>query len=243
MGLLLHAGSEEVCEDEVRSVQTPQATETWVPVPHALVLDQVQSVIQGMGLQVYAQAFGLFKDGARFFGLLEVSRDNPDYGMVIGIRNAHDKAFSLTLGCGSHVFICDNLAFSSEVVLKTRHTINIMNRIPGMIGRGVGMLINHRHQQSLRIEAYKNQTLSDLHAHDLMIRAIQTGVIAPSAVGKVIREWYEPTYPDFTDRTVWSAFNAFTHVLKDINPLDMPRRTMALHGLCDGISGLILNQK
>lgn len=242
MGLMLHCGAVEVQEEAVREVATPERTETWVPVPHATVLDRVKSEITSMGLRVVAQTFGLWNEGARFFGLLEVQNghNHDDYGLVLGLRNAHDQSFSLTLGCGSHVFVCDNLAFSSEVVIKTRHTMNVMNRIPSLISRATAQLVSQRHLQDQRIAAYKATQLDDLHAHDLLIRSIRDRVICPSGIAKVMREWDSPTYPDFQPRTVWSLFNAYTHVLKESNPLDMPKRTMLLHGLCDGLSGLAL---
>lgn len=243
MGLCLHCGSVEVGEDEVRAVPTPQPTQTFIPVPHAYVLDRVRNEVQSLGMAIVAQSFGLWNAGARFFGLLEVrnGHNREDYGLVLGIRNAHDHAFSLTLGCGSHCFCCDNLAFSSEIVIKTRHTMNIMQRIPTLISRATAQLIDQRQHQDRRIDAYKATVLDDVHAHDLMIRAIRDHVICPSGIAHVMQEWDDPTYAEFQPRTVWSLFNGFTHVLKDTNPLDMPKRTMALHGLCDGVSGLAVH--
>jgi hypothetical protein len=240
MALCLHCESVEVSEEEVRKVQTPQPTDTWNPVPHALILDRVKNEVTGMGLRVVAESYGLWNEGARFFGLLEVQNGqrHDDYGMVIGLRNSHDQSFSLSLAIGSHVFVCDNLAFSGEVVIRTRHTKNVMGRIGTLITRATSQLIEQRHLQDERIGRYKGSGLDDLHAHDLMCRAIRDGVIAPSAVAKVMQEWDQPTHAAFQPRTVWSLFNAFTEVLKRVNPLDMPRRTMHLHGLCDGFVGL-----
>jgi hypothetical protein len=108
-GLCLHNGSVEVSEEQVRAVPTPKPTPTFIPVPHAYVLDKVKNEVLGMGMHIVAQSFGLLNEGARFFGLLEVrnGQDHEDYGLVLGLRNAHDHAFSLTLGCGSHCFCCD----------------------------------------------------------------------------------------------------------------------------------------
>jgi len=243
MGLCLHNGTVEVSEDQVREVKTPEPTSSWMPVPHAFALDRVKSEISAMGLRVTQEAHGLWNEGARYFGVLEVvnGHNQPDYGLVLGIRNSHDQSFSLSLGIGSHVFVCDNLAFSSEVVIKTRHTQRVLSRIPSLISRAVAQLVEQRQRQHERIEAYKNTSLDDLHCHDLMVRGIRDKVIAPSAVSKVMREWYEPSHADFQPRTVWSAFNAFTETLKSSNPLDLPRRSRTLHGLCDGICGLALN--
>ena len=242
MSLTLHCGAVEVAEEQVRAVRTPEPTQSWTPVPHASILDKVKSEVMSMGMRVTAESYGLWNEGARFFGVLQVQNghNHEDYGMLIGLRNSHDQSLSLSLGIGSHVFVCDNLAFSGEVVIQSRHTLNIMSRIPSLISRATAQLIDQRRQQDERIDAYKTTVLDDVRAHDLMIRSIRDRVIAPSAVAKVMVEWQEPTYPDFRPRTLWSLFNAYTHVLKDCNPLDMPRRTMTLHGLCDGVAGMAI---
>lgn len=243
MTLCLHCGSVEVPEEAVREVSTPERTESWVPVPHGMLLDRVQGEIEGLGLRIVNKAFGLWNEGARMFGLLEVQNGvtHDDYGLLIGLRNSHDMTFPVGIAMGARVFVCDNLSFNSEIVLKTRHTLNVMDRLPLLVNRAMGMLINHRHQQDLRIEAYKNTPIDDVHAHDIMIRAIQSKVIAPSGIAKVISEWYEPSYPCFNERSVFSLFNGFTEALKATNPADLPRRTMTLHGICDGYSGIVLN--
>jgi hypothetical protein len=47
------------------------------------------------GLHVVSEAHGLAHDGQRYFGLLQVANgSNPeDFGLVVGVRNAHDKSF------------------------------------------------------------------------------------------------------------------------------------------------------
>jgi hypothetical protein len=51
-------------------------------------------------------------------------------------------------------------------------------------------------------------------------------------VPTVIKEWREPSYPEFGERTAWSLFNAFTEVLKGNLP-ELPKRTECLHALFD----------
>ena len=42
----------------------------------------------------------------------------------------------------------------------------------------------------------------------------------------------EPSHPEFSERSAWSLFNAFTEVLKGNLP-ELPKRTEVLHGLFD----------
>src|SRR4051812_797291 len=106
MTLTLHCGAEEVCEEQVREVKTPEATGSWTPVPHFSIVDRVKSEVHAMGLTITAQSYGLWNDGARFFGLIAIQngRNHDDYSMLLGIRNSHDMSISLSLGIGTQVF-------------------------------------------------------------------------------------------------------------------------------------------
>ena len=105
----------------------------------------------------------------------------------------------------------------------------------------MGQLQQKWHHQDKRIEAYKEATIEDETAHDLIIRAIDVGVCSNRYIPSVLHEWREPKHDAFTDRNVWSLFNAFTESLKDGNLAELPKRTVALHGLLDVHVGLGLN--
>jgi hypothetical protein len=75
------------------------------------MLEQVEDTLAGNGMTVVNQAHALWNNGLRYFGLLEVTNGaaSIDYGLVIGLRNSHDKTFPAAIALGSSVFICDNL--------------------------------------------------------------------------------------------------------------------------------------
>jgi hypothetical protein len=236
--LCLHAGAETVSREQVDAVVTPRATDTWTPVGHGLLVDAVEDSLAGTGLAVVDRAFALTSGGDRLFGLLTLGNDNEggDYAVTIGIRNSHDKKFPVGLACGSRVFVCDNLAFSSEVVIKSKHTRFIHDRLPRLVADGVAGLVQHRHVQAKRIECYKElEVRSQAHLHDLVLRAYRAQAIPATAIPKVIEEFEEPRHPEFRDWTAWSLFNGFTEVLKEFG--DLQKRTQRLHGVFDAEVG------
>ena len=83
------------------------------------------------------------------------------FGLVIGLRNSHDKSFPSALALGNRVFVCDNLAFSGEIKLSRKHTKNISRDLPGLVTKAVGRLADLRQFQAKRIEAYKAADLSN----------------------------------------------------------------------------------
>jgi hypothetical protein len=194
--LILHCGASKVERETLQAVPTPQATASWQPVSHFELLGQVERALSSRKLSIVAQAHGLTRDGARYFGLLQVSNDKieseeKDYGYCLGIRNAHDKRFPCGLAVGSSVFICDNLAFSAEITVARRHTTHVKRDLPQLMARAVGKLSRKWADQDKRFDAYKEHELSDVQAHDLLIRALDCrAVTSPSF--PILNEWRHP---------------------------------------------------
>jgi hypothetical protein len=97
------------------------------------------------------------------------------------------------------------------------------------------------HAQDKRIEAYKNSELTDVAAHDLIVRSIDARALTATQVPKLLQEWRHPQHPEFAPRTAWSLFNGYTEVLKPLSLNELSARTQRLHGLFDtqvGLNGL-----
>jgi hypothetical protein len=241
--LCLHTGASSVTREQVEAAPLPTRTATHVPIAHARLLDGVQTTLAGAGLRVVTESHGLTHDGARYFGLLQVANghDDSDFGLVVGVRNSHDKRFPAGLVVGASVFICDNLSFSGEVRLARKHTAHVERDLPQLIGRAVGQLGTLRHAQDARFAAYRSCEVADREAHDLIVRALDARVLPVTAVPDVLREWREPRHEEFRviGKTTYRLFSAFTEALKG-NLDALPRRTQALHGLLDAACGLVL---
>jgi hypothetical protein len=244
INLCLHCGTQSVPRDQVGAVTTPPRTKSWVPIAHAGLLDGVQSALERTGLHVVNEAHGLSRDGARYFGLLQLVNGQPDqdFGLVVGLRNSHDKSFPAGLVVGAAIFVCDNLSFSGEVRLARKHTVHVERDLPQLIEGAVGRLGDLRRTQESRFTAYKERELSDSTAHDLLIQALDARVLPVTALPNVLRQWRQPQHPEFRGgKTAWRLFNAFTEGLK--GHLDaLPRRTQALHGLLDAACGLAVSR-
>lgn len=244
-GLALHAGASAATLEEVRAVATPEPTESHFPIPHDLILSAVEAHAAGAGMEISERAYGLTRDGARFFGLLKLAGASPsgDFGLVIGVRNAHDRSYAAALAVGSSVFVCDNLAFSGEILIGRKHTRHIARDLPLLIPRAFAALSVERVNMERRIEAYKGAGLDDKGAHDLTVRAcVHEGIFPARSLPDVVAQWRAPAHEEFKPRTVWSLFNGFTEAAKAGagNLPTLERRTRLLHGFFDRELGLSL---
>jgi hypothetical protein len=237
--LLLHCGAHAVEREIIGTIETPEPTATWTPLPHMALIEEVEQILKSNGLSVVNEAHSLNHDGMRYFGLMEIRNGviHQDYAWVLGLRNSHDKSFPAGIVAGANVFICDNLSFSGEIKIARKHTRFILRDLPFLTERAIGRLMERWHHQDQRIGAYKGKDVSDSSAHDLIIRSTDVRACTPRQIPAILREWRNPRHEEFQSRTLWTLFNSFTEVLKG-NLNELPRRTEALHGLLDSYVGL-----
>ncbi len=154
--------------------------------------------------------------------------------LSIGIRNSNDKSFPIGFCCGARTFVCDNLAFSSEIVISKKHTRFGEDRYREGIANAVGSLPQFVAHEQRRIEAMKTRALSEDEANSLILQSAEKHVIGWRAIPDVLREWRSPTCEAFQERTAYSLLNAFTEVLKDrfqSYPLKAAYETISLQKL------------
>lgn len=241
--LFLHCGAAHVNREALDHITTPEATDTWHPIPHTSFITQVEKALTATNMRVVSQAHSITKEGNRYFGLFQVSNcvsTGEDYSYVLGMRNSHDKSFPAGLVVGSQVFVCDNLSFSGEIRIARRHTRHIMTDLPKLTGSAIGMLASKWTLMTDRIAKYKTTEISDKDAHDFVVRALDIGVATLQQVPAVLNEWRAPRHPEFAaDKTAWRLFNSFTEVMKSTSLSALPKRTITLHGLMDSQVGFV----
>jgi len=237
--LVLHCGASEVTKEMVRKVQAPEPIDSWHPIPHGLLLDTAFKTLQDVGLNVRRERYGLNQSGDRFFGVLDLDSPIIDgVSLAVGLRNSTDKSMSAGMVLGSRVFVCDNLAFDSEIKVLRRHTPGIIRDLPGLIETAVGQIGAYRELAEQRIERMREFRLDDRTTHDIVVRSADDGCINWTDVPRVLKEWREPSHEAFKDRTAWSLHNAYTEVLKSTfqrNPDKATGRTVRLTRLFETV--------
>src|SRR5205823_14100843 len=123
--------------------------------------------------------------------------------LAVGVRNSLDKSFPLGFCAGSRVFVCDNLAFRSELLVNRKHTRNGSTRFSEAICKTVQQLQVFREQEGRRIKRLQHAELSNDQADALLLRAYERKLVSHHYLPRVIHEWRKPTFEDFEPRTRW----------------------------------------
>jgi hypothetical protein len=234
--LCCHRGASAVERSRIIECQTPVGSATWQPIPHETLIASAASAIEAAGLTITDEQHAITRNEDRYFGVLNLAPavgGPEDFTFAVGLRNSHDKSMQAGIALGTLVFVCDNLAFSGEVQVGRRHSGRILEVLPGLLAGAVAKIMAGSAQMVARVDAYKGRRLHDVKAHDLILRAVDERVISNARIAAVVKEWRQPSHPEFAARTAWSLFNAFTEVLKATPAVTLQPRTARLHRLFD----------
>ena len=246
--MILHCGARAIDRTTLANIPCPQATESWHPIPHIRLVQEVERSLAASGMVIVNESYGVTEDNGRMFGLLQVAnhQDTVDYAYVIGLRGSLDKSLSRGLAVGSSVFVCDNLAFSSEIVFHRKQTKFCSEDIPAMVDTAIGQLSQRWNDQGRRIAAYKMTALS-LRDADHLLAEIAGDVFPWQKFADIRAEFLNPRHPEFQKETLWALFNSVTEWLKPkadskaSGLWTMPARTGRLHKICDDYAGLVID--
>lgn len=186
------------------------------------------------GHDLLEEHYGVTPDGDRFFGVLSLKSPYGDYVDMVGLRNSHDKSFPISISIGSRVFVCDNLAFSGEHIIKRRHTPNAKRDLPGLVAEVIEPLGDQRRRQAIAYERYKGTELADPIVDQTIMQLYRRDVINVTRIADVVRAYDDPPCDWGSDRTAWRLFNATTFALTG-KVAENPKATKELHEVIDGV--------
>lgn len=228
-------GDNHVTEDELRRIVTPEGTKTHRPIGHAYLLDMIRENIHNFTpYEVTETSLGVDKTGELCFGLLRVAEGGEEgSSKIIGFRNAHGKQFAAAVFCGGQVWVCSNLDIGAEHVLSRKHTSKILDFLPGLVREAIGKVRGMFESLGMRYDQLKDFSMTDVQVHDFLCQGLlRYGTVTPRSLPKVLKEWHDPSHEEFSPRTGYSLFNAFTEAYKDGKNLffnGFTDKTLGLH--------------
>lgn len=233
MSLIIHHGAAPVTYDDLRTVATPEGTETHVPVAHHEIVELVRYTLGFYGHEIAEEHHAVTEDGARYFGLLSLRSPYGDYTDTVGLRNSHDKSIPIGIAFGSRVFVCDNLAFIGDHIIRRKHTVKAKREMPGLVTEIVQPLQAQRIAQNQKLLAYQTSPLTDEAADHAILTMYRSDIIGVQRIADVVEAWERPQH-DWGATTAWRLFNATTFALAG-KVTEKPGLTKRLHQVIDGV--------
>lgn len=217
---LSHSRSVLVGRQDLRDLPTPEPTATHHPIPHWRFVECLAETLNFRHLEIVAEEYAVSPDAMRFFGALTLNVEDSGVRIALGLRNSHDKSFSLGLTVGRRVLVCDNLAlFGDYTPVVRKHTKNV--EIEAILSVAVDQMQRNFDPMRRQIAFFRGCDLSDARAKLIIYDAFLGGEAdLPKHLGTVVhRLYFEPIYAEFEPRTLWSLENAFTSAVKELEPV------------------------
>jgi hypothetical protein len=227
--LVAHCGSQKLTRGELQAVRTPEGSSTHIPVPHFQIVEALIETLGFRHIGVVRDEYALSQDGMRMFGVLDLETTFDGCRFSIGIRNSNDKSMRLALTVGYRVFVCDNMAFAGDFTpVLAKHTKRFS--LVDALAVGVDRMQRTFEPMQRQIEAWKGSQLTDERAKLLIYSAFVEGELpVPRHLARRVHErYFNPQYPDFAPRTMWSLGNAFTSAFKELDPIPQFKATAKL---------------
>jgi len=210
----------------------------WKPINHGILARAVVATAEDGGLVVERADWATSSNDQDLFGAIVFGRTGAarrrggrlpkGMSLAMALRHSNAGRYAVTFGFGARVAVCTNGMFVGEHVVSRKHTKDL--RVESLVNEGFA----HFHERVAEIGEQTRRLgakrLDDASADRLLVEAGRRRVLPWSQLGKVEKEWREPSFPAFRRRTAWSLYNAFTHVAKTRSPA---RQLSALRALRD----------
>lgn len=240
--LMIQRGAVRIERKALMDIEVPQGTDTWKPIKHYDLICELEATLTEFKIEIRKEELAVAREGNFFFATLDLSMksEHREFTSSMGIRASNNKRIGIQLAVGARVLVCDNLAFSGDLIaLRRKHSgrLNIKDEFK----RSVEIFSEKFQNFSREIRLQKEARISDLEAKGLIFDIFTEKKFMPiRLIQEVAEQWVNPAFPEFKDRTVWSLNNAFTYAAKEM-PYD--RKFTALRQLGDIFSGMVAERK
>src|SRR3954447_3707158 len=109
---------------------------------------------------------------------------------------SHNKSFPLGFCAGNRTFVCDNLAFRAELLVRRKHTRFGELRFGNAIAQAVASLKSFAEVETERIRRMQCEDVTDDRAHALILKAYLRELVSYRLLHDVVQQWEKPVFEE-----------------------------------------------
>lgn len=226
-GTLSHTNSQLLTREELLTIPSPPATPTWKPIAHGDLIQALERQLLVRGITIKKEQFALQRDGARLFAVLDLAyEETEEFCAAMGIRTSNDRSMALEIAVGVKVFVCDNLAFSGDLIaLRRKHTAGF--DLNADLSRAVDRYQKHLASLKGQVERLQCLSVSDEDAKGLLYEVFAQGIL-PLRLFQTVNYYYFWKEGPSVQGTMWALHNACTRAVKLLAPAPAFQATIKL---------------
>lgn len=228
-----------ISSNAIDIIPVPSPTASYTPVPHRHLMHNVMSAFTSQGFDIDKPYHQIHRKKARFVSMFSVSGgglpQDKALDWMVGVMNSYDMSRSVTLLFGARVFVCSNGMIVADHKLKTRHTLNVWDRIPNLIAQSVGVFGDTIVKAQQRNDRLREIVVDDRRMIDAFAMEVaRRGLLPESKAVAYANEIHKPSFDyGVKENTLWNIHSAYTHTAKGMEAGDFARRVIAFDKLLD----------
>lgn len=220
--LISHRGTFKVLREDLYLYSPPEGTKTHKPIAHSELIETIENEARSRNYVISKEEFAIQRSGNILFGVIDLIPTVIDFSKVkrnltpsIGIRTGNNKSFSIQLIAGNRVLVCDNLAFSGDIIaLRRKHTSGL--DLVDEVNKGFDRYEITLALWNETIDYMKCTWLKPLAGRQLIYNIFKEGIV-PMKLFKDVAIQYE-IIEHTLDNSLWTLHNIFTNQFKKLSP-------------------------
>ena len=232
--LMSDSGARRASEETVCSIDEPEFTKTWHPVSHSKVISSLENAVQKADIGIVKRQYSLGQKGLNMFGVWELDVQSNGVNWAMGIRNSLNKKFAVGVCAGSHVFVCDNLAFTGQFVEFKKHTSSLdmetLNALAGRAITGVTKKMKIFTDWHTKLKAF---SLDSTEFKVLTFESMKRGVFAPSKFNQFLSCYDEENDQTEHSESLYAFHGAVTRLMREASLFQVQRNSDTLNNVID----------
>jgi hypothetical protein len=200
----------------------------WQGFQHGQLVCIIMDEIRARGWKINDMQFAMSKDEADLAGAFALSIPKiesiagQDYSLGFLTSNAQRRALKMVVG--TRVACCCNGMVTGEIILNLKHTRTNEAFLIDEISNASARYLNKAQEIPLMINRMRERELGKEEASELLLEAGRLKLLPWARIGCVDQEYRHPTFGEHGKNNSWALLNAFTHIVKEQNPLNQMDR-------------------
>lgn len=221
----------EVTEDFLFRVPIPAATESYVPVRHSTIVEEIQNQLISKGLVISNKKYRAADNGEKAYGEFLLTTGNSEMGLMLAFQNSYDKSLTVKLAAGASIFICSNGAVRGDILtFKRKHTGSVSEELNYYIEVAINGLEENFRNLERDFARLKEIEITKRISAELIGRMyVEEDIIKSTQLNIIKRELEHPSYEQFISPTAFNLYQHVTHSLKSAHPSDLITTHVGVH--------------
>jgi hypothetical protein len=192
-----------------------------MPIPHYTAIEFFKERLAEHGIQVIAEHAIMSPDTYKLMYVADVAPIdgivNEDFCYSVGFLNNNDRSRAFTGIAGTRVHMNNAGMYVCEGAFKTRHMQNVFNYLTERSANIIQWFKDYHAQQSGRVAKMKATPCTDEILGSVLLQYIRKPyTLSSTNIKLIVKEFDNPKYEAFKDRTLWSLQNTTAEVFRRV---------------------------